>query len=151
MAFKKAVEKALPGAYRKGVKALENTDRVHISCENPRMVIGSVNIDKTLKRSHPNDSRWDYGIGIRGQKRTEQVIWVEVHPASSSHIEEMLKKRQWLKAWLERSAPELSKLTARQDGYIWLASGKVGIQRSSPQARRLARQGITFPREHLRL
>lgn len=46
---------------------------------------------------YPNASRWDYAIGY------DQKAWfVEVHPANTSNVKEMLKKVEWLESRLVR-------------------------------------------------
>jgi hypothetical protein len=62
----------------------------------------------------------------------------------------MLKKLAWLRTWLRASAQPLLSMTD-PDSFFWLASGGVALQRTSSQARRLAQEGLTFPREHLTL
>jgi hypothetical protein len=143
MGFKQAVlaTEALSDAYRPGLQALRNVDHAKIQCADPRSLTGSVNLDEALSQSHPNDPRWDYGIGLRKRGRSEHVIWIEVHPASSRHVQEVLSKLSWLRQWLVSSAPLLSRIPA---AYVWLASGKVALSRGSPQRRRLAAAGIHF-------
>jgi len=55
-----------------------------------------------------NDARWDYGIGI--QKGKPWTLWVEVYPADTSNVDEVLKKLTWLKDWLAHSAQLLHNL-----------------------------------------
>jgi hypothetical protein len=38
----------------------------------------------------------------------EMVYWVEVHPANSGAVNEVLSKLTWLNAWLRDSAPRIS-------------------------------------------
>ena len=101
----------------------------------------SVDLDGALRDLHPNDPRWDYGIGVRKTKNSDRVIWIEVHPASSSHIQDVLKKLEWLKEWLGSSAPRLKTIST---DYVWIASGEVSISTNSPQRRKLAAKGIRF-------
>lgn len=101
---------------------------------------GSVNLDEALSGSHSQERRWDYGIGIPGSPG-ESVVWIEVHPASSRHVRDVLDKLSWLKGWLDSSAPRLRELPAK---YVWVASGKVAIPRNSPQRRRLSARGLHF-------
>ena len=143
MTFRKAVAgtSALEDAYRDGLHGLEKTHRAKIVCVQSRNLTGSVNLDEALARSHPNDPRWDYGIGVRKPKGPECVVWVEVHSATTHGVNEVLKKHLWLKKWLASAAPLLSKMTGQ---YVWIASGEVAIPSHSPYRRRLAAQGILF-------
>jgi hypothetical protein len=143
MSFQSAVARteALRGAYRDGLQALKRVDREKIRCANSRDLTGSVNLDEALADSHPNDPRWDYGIGVRKARGAGHVVWVEVHPATSHGAAEVCEKHSWLMKWLESSAPLLSAMTGR---CVWVASGKVAIPPHSPHRRRLAAQGIHF-------
>jgi hypothetical protein len=151
MRFTQAVHQALPGACRDGLQALENRDRGRVSCNDPRKLAGSVCLDVALKRADPNGQRWDYGIGIKQESGDDKVIWVEVHPASSSNVREVVAKLEWLKRWLARSAPALQEITAKRDGFVWVSSGKVDIPMGTPQTKRLAAAGIKLPQRHLRI
>ena len=150
MTFRDAVTgtNGLTHAYRDGLQALKATDRPRIRCADPRKLTGSVDLDHALSDSHPNDPRWDYGIGVRNRRRSEVVIWVEVHPASSRHIQNVLDKLSWLRRWLASSAPLLDQLPRR---FVWVASGKVALPRDSQQRRRLAAEGISLIGQRLSL
>lgn len=151
MSFRAAVlaTPAVAGAYRDGLQALPARDRARISCRRPRRLTGSIHVDGALAASHPRDPRWDYGIGYC-HGADERAIWVEVHPASSSSIREMLSKLEWLKTWLQREAPQLHNIT--KDDYYWLATdAPIAITANSPQAKQLASAGLRGPRRRLAL
>jgi hypothetical protein len=137
----------LERAYRKGLQGLRGADRDRVLCRNPRGLTGSLGLDEHLASILPNEPRWDYAIGYRAQGG-EQVYWIEVHPASSSHVDEVLAKLKWLRAWLTREAPRLAGLPAT---HVWIATGRVAIRRGSQQQRLLAQAGITSPRQRLEL
>jgi hypothetical protein len=147
MTFKDAVigTEGLASAYRPGLQGLREVDRNRITCKNPRSLTGSVDLDEALKESHPHDNRWDYGVGIAIDKKTDDVIWIEVHPASSHHIEEVLKKHRWLLGWLASSAPLLGQMNAK---FVWIATGKVSIPQGSPQRRRIGELDIHLAGQH---
>jgi hypothetical protein len=109
---------------------------------------GSINIDAALSHECPTAPRWDYGIGHR-RGDGEEAVWVEVHRASAAHVGDIIRKKKWLEDWLSENALPLQALTRRTDGYVWLSTGGVDLQRSSRQARLLAQSGVSFPREHL--
>ena len=108
-----------------------------------------MDVDTTLKESRPNDARWDYGIGLRNQGN-EKVVWVEIHPASSLHLDDVFKKLAWLKDFLRRSAPALRALTTYENGprFIWIATGSVGFRAGSQEMRKIAASGIHFAGTH---
>jgi hypothetical protein len=101
MGFREAVENTptLEQAYQPGLQALRRADSKRISCRNKRALSGSVDLDGTLASLLPNDPRWDYGIGLSAHSAREKIVWIEVHPASSLHVGEVLKKLDWLKGF----------------------------------------------------
>ena len=141
MGFQEAVvaTEGLTNAYQRGLQALRRADRDRIRSSRPRNLTGSVNLDEALSETRPNDPRWDYGIGVRKARHSEVVVWIEVHPASSHHIQDVLDKLAWLKQWFVASAPRLNRMPKK---YVWVASGSVHLPRH--QRRRLAAQGIHF-------
>jgi hypothetical protein len=148
MQFRIAVTQtpALHGAYFPGLQALKKADRSRIRCRNASSLKGSVNLDQTLEDSHPNAPRWDYGIGVTATPEIDHVIWVEVHPASSHHIQEVLEKHRWLKEWLAASAPLLKGMDAK---FVWIASGRVAMPPDSRQRKTIALKGIQFAGKRL--
>lgn len=140
----KSIVQAIPaiaGAYREGLQALESKDAGKVKPQNPRKLSGSVYLDKCLKTTNPHDARWDYVIGYR-----EKAYFVEVHPANTSNVDEVLKKKKWLDVWLKTNALDLKAMMAGT-GYYWIASGKVAILPNSPQARRIAKNKLVLCKE----
>ncbi len=145
MTFKKAVlaTPSVQQAYRPGLQALSPGDAKRIQAENPRRLTGSLNLDAALQAAQPDAPRWDYGIGYRRSDR-EEAFWVEVHPASSDNVSEVLEKLAWLRKWLKNEASSLQELT--RGGFYWVATGgSVAITRHSRQARQLAKAGLRGP------
>ena len=106
----KSIVQAIPaiaGAYREGLQALESKDAGKVKPQNPRKLSGSVYLDKCLKTTNPHDARWDYVIGYR-----EKAYFVEVHPANTSNVDEVVKKKKWLDVWLKTNALDLKAMMA---------------------------------------
>jgi hypothetical protein len=145
MTFSQAVNRtpSVQGHLKPGVKALSRVDRRRVACDGRRLR-GSVDIDAALRVSLPNDARWDYAVGVQ-KGGNDHVVWIEVHPASSHHVDEVLSKARWLLRWLAASAPVINGLPRR---FCWIATGTVSFSRGSPQARRLAGMGLRFPVKH---
>lgn len=142
LSFKDAIlgTEGLEEAFMPGLKAL-GSNSCKIRSGNPRNILGSINLEKALRNHHPNEPIWDYGVGFVENQRQHKAIWIEIHPASSSHIHGMLNKIRWLKKWLNDNARELNKITRE---YVWIASGKVALQKHSPQMKKVALEKISF-------
>lgn len=140
----KSIVQAIPaiaGAYREGLQALESKNAGKVKPQNPRKLSGSVYLDKCLKTTNPHDARWDYVIGY-----SEKAYFVEVHPANTSNVDEVVKKKKWLDVWLKTNALDLKAMMAGTS-YYWIASGKVAILPNSPQARKIAKNKLVLCKE----
>ena len=160
MSFEKAVQAEPPPvkcAYHPGTQALANRHRRLVTCEDPRRLTGSIDLDSALKKQpgHASAARWDYGLGYRPPAgKREQAIWIEVHSATTGEVSAVLKKLQWLKDWLNDGAGRLRQMTdlaAPDIRFVWIASAGVNIPQHSPQARRLSTSAIQRPRRRLSL
>ena len=160
MSFEKAVQAEPPpvsGAYRPGKQALENRHRNLVTCEDPRRLTGSIDLNSALARQpgYANAARWDYGLGYRPPaKRQEQAVWIEVHAATTGEVAAVLRKLQWLRDWLNDGAGRLKRMTDRAGSdirFVWIASARVNIPPNSPQVRRLSQSAIQRPRPRLSL
>lgn len=142
--FRKAIENTpdVQHGYREGLQAIVKADKRAVMVKDARRLDGSLNIDEETKMLYPNESRWDYAVGYDGK-----VYYVEVHPANTSNVEEVIKKKLWLDKWLKEKAPSMSALKAGSPKYQWAAT-EVGVH-VSPQsmyARRLSQRGIEKPK-----
>ncbi len=151
MRFKAAVERteSIADAYCQGIQAIPGVDRARISISDTARLGGSINLDAALSGTLPNAPRWDYGVGWEISNARDGVVWIEVHPASTSNVKEMVAKVGWLRQWLVDESPDLNTLTGRKPTFVWIASGSVHIPKNSPQFRQLAGSGIRYPRRHL--
>ncbi len=133
--FPKAVRTDLgEDAYKQGLQALKKEDRGRISLDVPRQCHGSGDIDSSLAAKLPQASRWDYVVA-----HGSQLHFVEVHPAHTSEVGQVKKKKEWLQAWLRDA--QIGKLAADKR-FHWVASGKVAITHNSKQARAAAQMGL---------
>ena len=140
----KEIVKSIPtiaNAYKDGLQAVESKDAPRIKPQNPRKLSGSIYLDKCLKSANPHEARWDYVIGY-----DERAFFAEVHPANTSNLDEVVKKKNWLEGWLNANAAALKALMAGSN-YYWIASGKVAILPNSPQARRTAKNKLILCKE----
>lgn len=138
--FRKAVEDTpdVVNGYCFGLQALENVDKSAVTLKDSRKVDGSLNIDKETKLLYPNEPRWDYAIGY-----DDKVFFVEVHPANTSNISEMAKKKEWLQKWLTSKAPSLNKLPSGCPRFLWAATESgVHISKQASHIRKLAQLGF---------
>lgn len=143
-----AVAPGLGAAYRPGIQALQPRHRAQVTVQRTTRLAGSADIDAALAAFHPNASRWDYVVAQKsGPRNREELVWLEVHPASSSsNIDEVERKRMWLTGWIAGTP-----LASYQRQLIWLASGKAAFTSRSPELKALANRGIRFVGHHLTL
>lgn len=131
-------------AYCMGLRAM-GKDSSRVCAADTKLLTGSVDIDRATKKLYPEDARWDFAIGYGAG-----AYFVEVHPASTSNVAEVINKARWLKLWLRETGKPLCELWA--DGLLhWVASGKVAIAKTSPQYRRLSVAGVRLAGGVLRL
>jgi len=145
MKFSAAVKDTIgiSDAFSDGLGALKKADKKRVSAQKPRNLIGSIDLDSALKELFPDTPRWDYGIAYADE--AEIIHWVEVHPASSGHIAEVIAKLDWLKKWLEETANKLNEIPRK---FVWVSSGSVSLQPGSPQRKLLATKGVYFAGAH---
>lgn len=142
--FRKAIENTpdVQHGYREGLQAIVKAYKRAVMVKDARRLDGSLNIDEETKMLYPNESRWDYAVGYDGK-----VYYVEVHPANTSNVEEVIKKKLWLDKWLKEKAPSMSALKAGSPKYQWAATeAGVHVSPQSKYARRLSQRGIEKPK-----
>jgi hypothetical protein len=147
MKFKGAVEAVPHLRFRPGLRALRRCSD-YISCEQPRKIIGSVGIEDDLKDKpgYRKCALWDFLIGFCSSK-ADRLYFVEVHPAASSNVAEMIKKLDWILRWLQSDAQPINRFPWKK--FYWIATGGVKIPRHSPQYKRLRQTQIAGPVEQL--
>lgn len=135
----------LAHAIQPGLQALgANSNRIVVV--PPSKATGSVDLDAALTAASVPGAKWDYGIGIaRGQR--DEIAWVEVHTATSSEVDAVLKKLNALRSWLEARAPHC---TGARSTFHWVATD-AGVHIDSARRRRLNAAGLRMPQSLLRL
>ncbi len=125
-----------PDCFEPGLQAL-GSDSLKIRVSSSRSLRGSVNFDKCLREKYPNDPQWDYGIDVGGE-----VLYVEVHPADSGNVNEVLNKLRSFQRWRQKVSfgPVENEL-----GFWWVASGRIHIVKKSRYFRLLASMGVRGP------
>ncbi len=134
--LKEAVDETpdVMGNHKEGLMALKASDRKLIIVPNSRKIGGSLDIDNTTKSLYPNDTRWDYAV-----EYDDEIFFIEVHPASTTKIDLMLSKLEWLKGWLKTKAPRIDALKAKsKPPYHWVHTGSSKITKGSKQYKQLA-------------
>lgn len=151
MTFQEAVEQTpnLENGWEAGLGALRAQDRPHIRAEDTRRLCGSVDVDKALRRKEPRANRWDFAIGYEHINRNDDFIyWVETHTGGDNQIKVVLKKLEWLKAWLRRDGQHLDKFDRDM---IWVSSGHTFFTKGSAQVKTLAQKGLIYSGAILRI
>ena len=149
--FKEAINTATHLKLKDGLTAIKRGEgKGRITAENPRNVLGSVNIDDDWLKAAPNSNRWDYVIGY---DRSGKVVayFVEVHSAETSEVSKIEKKLNWLLGDVLRDETnaELASLTRE---IHWIASGRIKIPQHSRQYKYLAtlrKRGLLGPSKQL--
>lgn len=138
--FERALQAVGGLRMQRGLKALGNNSS-KVACKDSHMILGSVDLDKDLKDQMPQDSRWDYVIGYENNKE-EKAFFVEVHPAHTSEISQIVKKAQWLKEWAEMNAKEL---WGMKHLIYWIATDGVHIRSNDHGLKKLSQLGVSRP------
>lgn len=128
----------LRGFHRVGLVAMRKVERQYISVPDTKLIGCSVALDEAAKEAHPLENRWDYAIEYDGN-----TFLIEIHPASTSEIECVILKAQFVLNWLKKNAPELLSLPRKETGarqFYWVSSGRTDIRilPNSRQAKKLA-------------
>lgn len=122
--------------YQPGLQGLgPHSNKIELS--DTRQCSGSVDLDTCTTHKYSQENRWDYFFCYKNE-----VFFVEVHSANTGEVSTVSNKLQWLKDWLEREAPEIKKLKAKKNAFIWIQSKKFNIPRKSPQYLRVIQEGM---------
>jgi hypothetical protein len=102
----------------------------------------SVNLDTHGPPSERGEKRWDYVL----MNHDGKGHGVEVHPARTSDVGDMIAKKRWAEKVLAREARGLAVVA-----WHWVASGRVDVRRHDRARKQLAQAGVSFPCEHLKV
>jgi hypothetical protein len=144
MTFQQAVQQipSLENAWRSGLQALRPEDKTHIDSEDTRALRGSADIDAAYQAEEPNANRWDFAIAYQHTNRSKEVVyWVELHTASDSQVDTVIRKAEWLKTWFRGGGKILASF---EKEILWVSSGSTRFTRhTDPKRRRMAAVGLT--------
>ena len=119
--FSEAINDAKHLQLKVGLKALkpkEGKSRIHLG--KGVVALGSVAIDDDCKSAHPNDTRWDYVVGVNRASKP-LAHYIEVHSACTNEVSKMAEKLEWLKQYIRAQA----KLSLIKSEFHWVASERV--------------------------
>jgi hypothetical protein len=126
------------GNFKVGFGAIKNNERQKFVVPNPRLIGGSLDIDSSTKTKYPDDFRWDYAV-----EYNNETFFIEVHPGSTTEIQTVIAKLNWLKQWLKEKAPEIDALKPKDKRpYHWIFTSKFAILPNSRYAKLLSSYGI---------
>lgn len=134
-------------ALRSGKQAMKAEHADKVEAVAGYRIQFSVDLDTELRSAHPDENRWDYGLELAQKGRPERFEWVEAHSASSSDVETVIGKRDWLLSVLQKSGN--SPCRPGSANLHWLAIG--GVHIDNQRRRRLASAGLRMPQKYLRL
>lgn len=140
-----------------GKLAIKGEHRDRVSTSGASSVIDSVNLEKALSSLSPGAPQWDYAIGWISSG-TDSCCFVEVHPANTLQVEEIVRKKTSAAALLTQHAPKVMRLADQtrlrigKPVWRWITTGAhVGIHANTPAARRLRQAGVSMPTRHVEL
>jgi len=135
---------ALAHCARAGLTALEAAHQGLIT--DPTGTVGcSICLDSCRQHLEPDVHRWDYVLTLK--QKPQPGLGVEVHHAAATEIDSMISKKEWAEDLLAEHCPDLD-----VGAWCWLIppGGHALFLRGSSHARRLATNGIAFPRSDLK-
>jgi len=119
-----------------------------VKIKKPKLASHSIDLDSALKNSLPRDPRWDYGVGVQDGNNHE-IVWIEVHHASSSEVSTVLEKLKWLQDLLRSSGMGRNPCNSVPNSFYWVAIS--GVHIDSQKRRLLAAKGLHGPKSFLQL
>lgn len=148
--FAHAIDQAEHLKLLEGLRAIEPGEGKGSITADARTLIGSVGMDKDCEASYPTHSRWDDVVGVR-HSGGDHAFFIEVHPAESSNVSEMIRKLDWLLTFLARERQKA--LAALPHEFHWVAIGRINIPKHPPQYKplqtNLRSRGLRGPAKHL--
>ncbi len=142
---------------RSGKGAIKGEHRDRITVSNGCTLTDTANLEAALGPLAPSDPRWDYAIGWKALT-SESCCLVEVHPANTRHVDDVVRKKAAASTLLKKIAPGMLVLADRtrrrteKPVWHWITTdAHVGIHPGTPAWRRLREAGISMPARHLEL
>jgi len=125
--FKAAVDSTPGIQYQEGKGALSNQYKRKVDVVDCQ---GSVNIDECLKDRPEGrgQCRWDYALGCH-----DKAYFIEIHSADTKNIDEVIKKADWLRHWLQSSAKALDAI--KHLPFYWVATSGIDIRNRNKMAK----------------
>lgn len=96
----------------------------------------SLDLDAATSAQYPRAHRWDYVLGLRGNK----LVGVEPHSARDDEVSTVIAKKQQASQVLRAHLQPGWHVSA----WIWVSSGRVRFSKMDPAIRRLDQNGIRF-------
>ena len=123
-----------------GLQGISQSYKKCFAPRDPRKLMWSVDIDACYANSHPNDSRWDYGVAtLMGAHPL--LVFVEVHNMTSKETAKVIAKKAWLDRLLAVHTPELAPVQKR---FVWVLTSANTLPKGTPRVKRsLAIHGIS--------
>ena len=123
--------------FQNGLKAIKRSDRSKIRVLNNSILVGSLDIDKSFKNLYPQSNRWDYLVIVNNNI---EGYFIEIHPAFTSEVNVMLRKRDWLKINIINSY--FKNINTKKYKIIWVSSGKTKILKNSREYKKLVKENL---------
>ena len=137
--FKQAVTETpdISKCFQEGLRALGKYS-TKIDVKDTKLLCGSIDIDLCTNKKYPQDNRWDYAVCYNSE-----IFFIEVHSAQTGEVSTVLRKFQWLKDWLNHTAPEINNLKAKgKTIFYWVQSKNFQILPGSSQYKQAKLAGL---------
>ena len=125
-------------ALRNGIRAVRTRDKKLVS--NAQQYQCSVDLAAAMAQAESNSPRWDYILAAE-----TTAVGMEVHAAKGSEVAIVIRKKEWAAALLTRSCG----LAVSRWCWVVPTGSRIHLTHTSPEARRLAKNGIEFPSRRL--
>jgi hypothetical protein len=122
---------------KKGLGALEKSDKALVDKAIRASFADSLEIDKNLRTGRDQEHRWDY---LLGHGDTTLIVGLEPHSAHTKEVSTVVAKKAAAKRQLRDHLKPGTTIAA----WFWVASGKVDFVPHEKTILRLDQEGITF-------
>lgn len=142
---------------KSGKDAIKGEHRDRVTVSRGCTLTDTANLEEALGSLSPSDPRWDYAIGWKALE-SDNCCFVEVHPANTRHVDDVVRKKMAATKLLVQHAPGMldtadrTRRRTKQPVWHWIRTdAHVDIHPNMPAWRKLRQAGISRPVRRLEL